>query len=133
MNENCRERAHEIPDRQCACADCGSAAVAAGFDAIHVPDRGQQSAADIELVELATREDRIVVSADTDHGTILTLRQASKPSFILFRGDVARRPDQQVEILVESLPRLDQILRGGAIVAISAERIRVRRLPVQDH
>ena len=107
--------------------------VEAGYDAIHVRDRGQQSAADIEFVDLATREERIVVSADTDFGTILALRQASRPSFILFRGEVARRPDQQAEILFESLPRLDEVLRGGAIVSISAKRIRVRRLPVQDH
>ena len=56
--------------------------VEAGYDAIHVRDRGQQSAADIELVDLATREERIVVSADTDFGTILALRQASRPSLL---------------------------------------------------
>ena len=45
---------------------------AAGHYAIHVRDRGMQAAPDPEIIYLALTEDRIVVSADTDFGTILT-------------------------------------------------------------
>ena len=57
----------------------------AGYDAIHVRDRGLAAAKDIDLLVLAANEDRIIVSADSDFGTLLALRQVSKPSFILFR------------------------------------------------
>jgi predicted nuclease of predicted toxin-antitoxin system len=64
----------------------------AGHDAIHVRDRGLQAAPDLEVLNLASDEDRIIVSADTDFGTILALRQLARPSFILFRGNLERRP-----------------------------------------
>lgn len=104
----------------------------AGHDTIHLRDRDFQSASDEEIVELATNEDRVVISADTDFGTILALRQATKPSFILFRGDAERRPARQAEALREYIPQLEQVLLAGAIIVISASRLRIRTLPVRS-
>src|SRR6476619_5918732 len=42
-----------------------------GHDAVHVRDFGLQAASDEEIFEKAKRQDRIIVSADTDFGTIL--------------------------------------------------------------
>ena len=103
----------------------------AGHDAIHVRDRGLQSAPDLDVLSLASEEDRIIVSADTDFGTILALRHLAKPSFILFRGDADRQPDRQAEILLQCLPELESSLEGGAVVVISGSRIRIRALPVK--
>ena len=103
----------------------------AGHDAVHVRDRGLQAASDSEVVDLAEREDRIVVSADTDFGTILTLRDVAHPSFILFRGDVERRPEQQATVLLNTLPQLQSALESGAIVVLTGTRIRIRSLPVK--
>ena len=93
---------------------------------------GLQAAPDTEIIDLATAEDRIVVSADTDFGTILTLRGASKPSFVLFRGDAERRPASQAAALMKHLPEIEGPLESGAIVVISAARIRIRQLPVRS-
>jgi len=104
---------------------------AAGHDAIHVRDRGLQAAPDPDVLGLASNEDRILVSADTDFGTILALRHAAKPSFILFRGDVERRPDRQAEVLLANLPQLERSLEDGAVAVITGSRIRIRTLPVK--
>jgi predicted nuclease of predicted toxin-antitoxin system len=100
----------------------------AGYETLHVRDAGLSSASDAEVVELAEKEDRIIVSADTDFGTLLTLRRRTKPSFILFRGDIERRPELQAAALIRELPALEEHLAAGAIVVITKDRIRMRHL-----
>jgi predicted nuclease of predicted toxin-antitoxin system len=104
---------------------------AAGHDAIHVRNRGLQAVPDPDILSLASDEDRIIVSADTDFGTILALRNLAIPSFILFRGDVERRPNRQAEILLQYLSELEHSLEAGTVVVISRSRIRIRTFPVK--
>jgi predicted nuclease of predicted toxin-antitoxin system len=70
----------------------------AGHDAIHIRDYVLQAAEDDVILERAAMEDRIVVSADTDFGTLLAIRSQSKPSIILFRGESNRRPERQLKL-----------------------------------
>jgi len=58
-----------------------------GFDAVHVRDFGLQAAADAEIFARALEEDRIIVSADTDFGTLLALWHSNQPQS-LFLGEV---------------------------------------------
>ena len=49
-------------------------------DILLVRERDMQVSSDEEILKLAAREDRVIVSADTDFGTLLVLRKTAKPS-----------------------------------------------------
>jgi predicted nuclease of predicted toxin-antitoxin system len=101
-----------------------------GHDAIHVRDLGLAAAADSTIFEHAERDRRVIVSADTDFGTILALRHTDRPSVILFRGATPRRPMSQVKLLLANLGEITPSLERGAVVVFEPRRIRVRTLPI---
>lgn len=100
----------------------------AGHDAVHLRDYGIQDEIDSVIFERAAVEDRILVSADTDFGLILSKRGAKKPSVILFRGDINRIPAIQAKLLLKNLSKIKEILEKGAIVVFDG--IRIQTLPM---
>lgn len=104
----------------------------AGHDAVHVRDRDMQAAEDPLVLDQAAREDRILVSADTDFGTLLALRREAKPSVMLTRRGSQRRPPEQAALLLANLPAIADALASGCIAVIDNERLRVRTLPLVE-
>jgi predicted nuclease of predicted toxin-antitoxin system len=102
----------------------------AGHDAVHVRDLGLARAEDDELVELAARDDRVVISADADFGTILARRRSRRPSVVLFRGALHPRPAEQLSLLLANLDVLSGDLEAGAIAVFCRDTVRIRRLPI---
>ena len=101
-----------------------------GYDVIHVRDIDMHKCSDEEIFEFSKKEDRIIVSADTDFGTILALRNEAFPSVIIFRRTKGRKPLEQVALLLSNLEQIKTDLQKGSVVVIEDNRIRVRTLPI---
>jgi len=101
----------------------------AGHDAVHIRDKGMQSASDEEVFELAAKENRVLVSADTDFGTLIALRQEKEPSIVIFRRS-DKRPQTHLHLLLTNIEHIKNFLEKGSIVVFDETQIRVRNLPI---
>ncbi len=104
--------------------------LAGGYQAVHVGQLGMAKVSDEQIFQWCFANDHIVVSADTDFGTLLAQRRDKKPSVLLLRRIAQRRPEVQIRILLANLPALIEPLKAGSIVVIEENRIRVRTLPI---
>lgn len=83
---------------------------------------------DVRVFERAAKEDRVLLAADTDFGTLLATREAMRPSVVLFRRR-SRTTDSLLRVLTTNLPMIEPDLLAGAVIVIDDARIRIRRLP----
>jgi predicted nuclease of predicted toxin-antitoxin system len=103
---------------------------AQGVDGVHTEELGLGLARDEEILAHARREQRTVVTLDSDFHTLLACTGASKPSVIRLRIEglsaegVAALVPQVLDGLTEALPQ------GVAASVDSLHQVRVRALPL---
>lgn len=101
----------------------------AGHDAVHVGDLGLMGALDEQVMAAAAAQTRVLISADTDFGDLLALGRRPGPSVVILRR-VSHNVDGQAALLVAALAQLEDVLLEGAVVSLSPDRARIRKLPI---
>lgn len=100
-----------------------------GHDAVHLRDEGLQRLQDLDILEKARQQERIILTFDLDFGELLAVSRASVPSVIIFR--LATTVPEFVSVrLLSVLSACGEDLNRGAIVTIEDNRYRVRQLPI---
>ncbi len=101
-----------------------------GHDAVHGVDLGLEVATDETVLERARTEGRIVVSADSDFGTIFARTRSTSPSVLFFRRGVGRRVEEIAALITENLELMEEPLREGSVVVLGEGSVRIRQLPI---
>jgi predicted nuclease of predicted toxin-antitoxin system len=99
------------------------------IDAIHVGEIEMSAAEDVEIIQKAIAEDRIIVTLDADFHTLLALNRSTSPSVIRIRIE-RLRAQSLVDLLMKVTNECQEELEQGAAVTVEAKRIRIRLLPL---
>ncbi len=106
----------------------GEALEAAGHEAVHVRDLSLEKADDDVILSRALADHAVIVTRDSDFGTLLAASRHRAPSVILFRMRDGR-PSVQAGVLLRYLPEISEALMEGAVV-IGDAAVRIRSLPL---
>lgn len=101
----------------------------AGHDVIHVAELELLGAPDEAVLAAALARDRVLVTADTDFGTLLALAQDPWPSVLLLRV-AGREATARAATIEAALAEVADALAAGALVVVEAGRFRIRDLPI---
>lgn len=100
-----------------------------GWDPIHVGDVGLAAATDVEILDYAKQEKRVVVTLDADFHALLAVNTASAPSVVRIRIEGLK--GLALADLLEKVCFMSQDdLSRGAMVAVTERSLRIKHLPV---
>ncbi len=100
-----------------------------GIDIVRVSQILPVTSSDREILDLARRENRVVVTQDLDFSALLALGGFNRPSLITLRMSVSD-PEAITRKLLGLLPELENALIKGCAVSIDDFTYRVRWLPI---
>jgi predicted nuclease of predicted toxin-antitoxin system len=102
----------------------------AGLDAVHTGECGLSTALDAKVLTAGRTQGRVIVTLDADFHATLALSGDIGPSVIRVRieGLGAR---QLADLLRKVVRRCRADLGKGALVSVTPDQIRVRRLPIK--
>ena len=97
---------------------------AAGHDVIQISDIWQQDPGDLNILEFAHLQQRIVVTRDKDFGELAIAQSVSHSGIIRLWDTPAK---QQGAVVLSVLAQCEANLYASAIVTASPYRIRIRQ------
>lgn len=100
-----------------------------GIAAEHVGDLGMAKASDASILEAARDRQAAVVTLDADFHAQLAASRASWPSVVRIRIE-GLNGEQLASLLGRVLSVASAEIEAGAVVSVTAQRIRVRLLPI---
>ena len=98
-------------------------------DAVHTGDIGMAKALDLEVIQHAIKDNRIIVTLDSDFHTLLAVMGASKPSIIRIREE-GLKGQQVAELVLQIARQLKPELDRGCVITFHGGKIRYRNLPI---
>jgi len=102
----------------------------AGFDCHHWKEVGDPRAPDTELFDWAKHNNTVVITRDLGFGAILAATQFDAPSVIQVRCENSHS-SSAFPVILQALQQSEEHLQRGALVVVSENRLRVRRLPLK--
>ena len=99
------------------------------LDVKHAGELVLATAPDVEILELAARENYTIVTLDSDFVRMAAFNSRSKPSIIHLRLSGLDRT-ASVTFLREILPQIEAELERGCIASVGQRGIRIRSLPL---
>lgn len=101
----------------------------AGYAIIRVTEKLPATSTDKEIVYLAYQEKATIITQDLDFSAIVAQSGLQGPSILSLR--VADAKPQLIASLLKSvLPLIKTDIEEGALISISEEEYRIRKLPV---
>jgi predicted nuclease of predicted toxin-antitoxin system len=101
----------------------------AEIDTIHVGEIEMSKAEDLDIIQRAKDEGRVVATLDADFHTLLALDIAIAPSVIRIRIERLRAKALR-DLLLQVIAECEEDLEQGSAITVEPSRIRVRRLPL---
>lgn len=101
-----------------------------GWDTIRVVEILPATASDLQILEFAREEERVILSQDLDFSMLLAVGGYNQPSLITLRLSFTD-PEVVTEKILQALPQTEEILTQGAAVTIEDDNIRIRKLPIK--
>lgn len=101
----------------------------AGWDAQHVGDHDMAQAEDSAILEVARRENRIVIKLDADFHALLALAGHDLPSVVRIREEGLKSPE--IASLIQRVFTLAGAdLAQGALLTVANGKLRIKHLPI---
>ncbi len=101
-----------------------------GYDARHVVEVGYNSTPDFKIADFAVSTGEIIITHDTDFGTILALTGNDKPSVILVRWQSITTL-RLFQFLENYLLEFEADLEKGCLIVVEDSKVRIRQLPLK--